>query len=336
MQKYFPLFLAVFFLVFGCGKKSAQQFSGYENGLVARGFVSENATVSTQWAGTGFNPESPAGIEGQSPAVYRDMSNLYGRMSDESTGSAAGANANEPEYIADNVERKIVRRANVRVRVENLETAEISLDDLMEKYGAYATFTIVDENSRRYTIRVPSIAYKDFLAGTAGMGKMLSRTENAEDVTLRYYDLEGRLATDKEVLKTYQSYLGKAKNIEEILSVEKRIAELQSEIDRTGRNLRGLANDVDYSTVELTIFGPAASISYQYPTLPDRIKELFGGFGNFLSVLAVVLIGIVVYGVPIALLLGFFFWLLFGKIGLLKKLWRLAAGKKKAGEDKSA
>jgi hypothetical protein len=323
MQKYFLLFLAVFFLAFGCAKKSASQSRSATLGAVA----------DTSWEGMGYNPEGPGGVEGQTPTLFRDMSNLYGKMSDESTISAAASssNANEPGYMAENIERKIVRRANIGVRVENLETAEISINDLMEKYGAYAAWTSADENSRRYNIRVPSVAYKEFLTGTTGMEKVISRSENAEDVTLRYYDLEGRLATDKEVLKTYQSYLGKAKNIEEILSVERRIAELQSEIDITGRNLRGLANDVDYSIVQLYMF-TSATASTSYPTLLDNVKGLFRGFGEFLSAIAVILIGIVVYGVPIVVLLVFFFWLLFGKIGLLKKLWRLAAGKKKASE----
>ena len=35
---------------------------------------------STEWAGTGFNPEGPAGVEGQTPPSLRDMSNLHGRM----------------------------------------------------------------------------------------------------------------------------------------------------------------------------------------------------------------------------------------------------------------
>jgi len=307
MKKYFLVFLPVFFLVFGCSKKATE----YERGV------------------SYYSSPEPESKQLFSETEY---TTLYGRAFDENTGSAtaaSGGNANAPGYIAENVERKIVRRANIRVRVENLETAEIAINGLMEKYGAYAASTTADENSRRYTIRVPSVVYRDFLAGTSGMGKVIYRSESAEDVTLRYNDLEGRLATSKELLKTFQSYLGKAKNIDEILSVERRIAELQSEIDRAGKDLRGLANDVDYSTVELSIIGPtASSISYRYPTLPDRVKELFGGFGNFLSVLAVILIGIVVYGIPIALLVLFFIWLLFGKMGLLKKLWRLVVNKK--------
>ncbi|MGI5174043.1 flagellar M-ring protein FliF [Treponema sp. OMZ 840] len=43
----------------------------------------ESVTISSQvidrtWRGTGYNPEGPAGPEGQNPPVYSDMSNLYG------------------------------------------------------------------------------------------------------------------------------------------------------------------------------------------------------------------------------------------------------------------
>ena len=36
-------------------------------------------TVTNEWQGTGFNPEGPAGTEGQTPPVYSDMSNVIGR-----------------------------------------------------------------------------------------------------------------------------------------------------------------------------------------------------------------------------------------------------------------
>jgi len=236
--------------------------------------------------------------------------------------------AAEQEISENDLERKIVMTANVRVRVENLNEADSFIKDLMKRYNAYASSTDIDDNSRHYSIRVPSSAYKAAIDEINGIGRLLGRSESAEDVTLRYYDLEGRLATKKELLKTFQSYLGKAKTIEEILSVEKRIAELQYEIEGTGKELRNLANRVDYATIELSVLGPIASSPYRGPTLGERLKELFGSFGNFLSVLVTIIIGIVIFGIPILLLLVFFFWLLFGKIGLLKKLWRKAAGGK--------
>jgi len=234
----------------------------------------------------------------------------------------------EQDMLAENeLERKIVMTAQIRVRVENLDESDSLIKDLMKRYNAYARSTDIEDNSRRYSIRVPSPVYRVAIDEISGMGRILGRSESAEDVTLRYYDLEGRLATKKELLKTFQSYLGKAKTIEEILSVERRIAELQNEIEGTGKELRHLANRVDYATIELSVLGPIALSPYRGPTLGERLKELFGSFGNFLSSIVIILIGIVIFGIPILFLLIFFFWLLFGKIGLLKKLWRKAAGK---------
>jgi len=284
--------LAALVFTFGCSAKSTQLY---------------NTAASLS--------RSPANYEMRAAADY------------EAAYGEAGAVMPE-EALPDNTQRKLAKRASLRIRVENLDAADASIASLMEKHGAYAASTEIDEEVRRYSIRVPSPEYSAFLAGTDGMGRMLSRSEFAEDVTLRYYDLEGRLATQRELLKTYQSYLGKAKNIEEILSVEAKIAELQNELDGTGKELRNLAGRVDYAVIELTILGPVASSPYRGPTLGERIRELFRDFGDFLSVLAVVLVGIVIYGVPVLLLLVLFFWILFGKVGLLKKLLLAAAGKK--------
>jgi hypothetical protein len=298
LLKFAMLLSAAVLLAFGCNAKS--ESAGYGE----------------------FAPEFELAY-----APYRTASNQEVRYRAE--GAESAKDESIPEAApGENAERKIVRQANIRIRVENLDAADISINELMEKYDAYASSTVIDENAYHYTIRVPSSAYKAFLAGMDGMGRVLGRSESAEDVTLRYYDLEGRLATKKELLKTFQSYLGRARNIEEILSVERKIAELQSEIDGTGKELRNLANNVDFSTIELALFGPVASTPYRGPILADRIKELFKSFGGFLSGLTIFLVGIMIYGIPILLLVFFFFWILFGKIGLLKKLWKAAAGKK--------
>jgi hypothetical protein len=199
----------------------------------------------------------------------------------------------------------------------------------MEKYGAYASSKRFFENSRHYTIRVPEVSFDAFFAELAGMGTVLSRTESVEDVTIRFYDLEGRLATKQELLKTFQNYLGKAQNIDEIMTVEKRIAELQQEIEWTGTEFRALSDLVDYATINLELTGPAAAVSG--PGLGDRITDLFGGFGDVAATTMMVLLGAVVYGLPGLLLLAVLFWLLFGRIGLLRKLWVLAAGQKTGG-----
>jgi hypothetical protein len=302
-----PLLVALLF-TFGCSRKGGM--AGYD--MATASYPREQAALAYEnsMAETEYYKAEAVGME-----------RLYGSTGDGSAESQEMANL-------ENAERKLVKRANVRIRSENLGEADKSVAALMDKHGAYAALTEIQETSHYYSIRVPSTEYDAFLAGTDGMGRLLFRSENTEDVTLRYYDLEGRLATKRELLRTYQSYLGRAGNIEEILSVEQRLADLQNEIDWTGKELRNLANRVDYATIDLTILGPVASIQYRGPTLIENIRELFGGFGGFLSTVAVILIGIVIYGIPILLLLALFFWLFFGRIGLMKKLWKLISNKR--------
>ena len=107
---------------------------------------------------------------------------------------------------------------------------------------------------------------------------------------------------------------------------------MQYDIDRIGTQLRNLANMVDYATIDLTLLGPVASVSSQGTTFGERIKVLFSGFGDFLSVLVTVILGIIIYGLPIVLLLFFFYWVRFGRIGLLKKLVKVTGDKKEKEE----
>ena len=226
--------------------------------------------------------------------------------------------------------RKLIKRAELRLRVEDPAVIEKPLADLMRKYDAWTASTGIYENSRNYSIRVPSNSYETMLSELAGLGRILWRTENTEDVTLRYYDLEGRLTTKNELLKTYQNYLGRAGNIDEIMTVERRIAELQQEIDWTGTQLRNLSNLIDYSTIDLEVMGPPNISSFARPTVGEKLRELFSSFGDVASSALVVLMGIVIYGVPAILIITLLFWILFGRIGLVKKLWRLAAGNEDA------
>jgi flagellar M-ring protein FliF len=50
----------------------------YDDSKYVESITLSSETVEKKWTGTGWNPEGPAGVEGQNPPVYSDMSNLYG------------------------------------------------------------------------------------------------------------------------------------------------------------------------------------------------------------------------------------------------------------------
>ncbi len=51
----------------------------YDDSEIVNSLVISEETVNKSFTGTGFNPEGPAGIEGQNPPVYSDMSNVIGK-----------------------------------------------------------------------------------------------------------------------------------------------------------------------------------------------------------------------------------------------------------------
>jgi flagellar M-ring protein FliF len=55
----------------------------YDDSIRQNSVTVSESTSSTAWEGTGFNPEGPPGVGGQTPPSYKDMQNLYGKVSQE-------------------------------------------------------------------------------------------------------------------------------------------------------------------------------------------------------------------------------------------------------------
>jgi flagellar M-ring protein FliF len=55
----------------------------YDDSDYVNSVTRSRSTSSTSWEGPGVNPEGPAGVEGQTAPAFRDMSNLYGKVNQE-------------------------------------------------------------------------------------------------------------------------------------------------------------------------------------------------------------------------------------------------------------
>jgi hypothetical protein len=327
------LFVATLFVLSGCGAKSGG--AAYEAAAAPQAAYDNGAELArADFEGAGFN-QSSAEFSGDA-AFGADGTAAAGGASNPA--APAGSSA---ENSGAAKERKLVKRAELNIEAEpsfvdaegRLSGVNQKVDELLKQYGAYAERTQSEENYISFTIRVPRGNYDALIAGAGVLGKVRSHSETAEDVTLRYYDVEGRLNTKKTLLATFQNYLSQTKNIDDIMKVETRIAELQNEIDWLGTELTQLANLVDYATVELSVFSSRRQTSY---TLGDRVGRIFGGFGDFATSAVVALVGIVVYGVPILLVCLLAFWILFGRIGLLRKAFRLVTRGKEQQKEKQS
>lgn len=230
----------------------------------------------------------------------------------------------------EKIERKLIRNGNLSFQVENFADAEKQIYSWVESYGGYISSSDIYNRSANYTAKIPSKNFDAAMFSIGNLGKLKNKSISSDDVTDEYYDLESRLKT-KEILKSrYETYLSKAKETKEILEIESQLNRTITEIESMKGRLKRLNDQVDYSTIRISIELPYGQNDEQIPqvTIGDKFKEIGSNFVNFMGNLLIIICCVIIFGIPIVLLIALFYWLLFGKIGLLKKLFKKLSGKK--------
>lgn len=160
---------------------------------------------------------------------------------------------------SDLIERKLIKVGRIEFETDDLKLTRKNILQAVEKHKGYVS----SDETNRYAglqrntlvIRVPSNHFDSFLEdATKGVEKFDSKEIEVKDVTEEYLDIEARLKTKKELEARYLDLLKKAKNVTEILAIEKQIGELRSEIESIEGRLKYLQNRVSYSTLTITFY----------------------------------------------------------------------------------
>ncbi|MFC2103888.1 DUF4349 domain-containing protein [Bacteroidota bacterium] len=178
----------------------------------------------------------------------------------------------EPDY---QVNKKIIKDANISLEVENYAKYRIELDSLINSVKGYISIDNLDKNDYsincNMTIRIPSQNFEKFISVLEnGSEKLLYKNISARDVTEEFIDIEARLKTKKEVEKRYIQLLSRAKNIKEILEIEDKLGDIREEIESKEGRLKYLRKRVSFSTIYLQV---TQILDYKYE--PAREKGFF-------------------------------------------------------------
>ena len=277
-------------------------------------------------AGTAYEDSFVVNSRAASKKVYSDMAASEDfEEADQSIETAGQINQ-------EVIERKLIRKGNVSVQVNSLEEGAAAIEDWVRKYKGYISYSYQYSNNYQYTIRIPSEAFEQAMDAFSNIGKVQKRSITAEDVTDRYYDLKTRLETKKLLRDKYNEYLKKAANVTELMEIERNLNDVISEIESMEGSLKLLTNQIDYSTITVNISVSQPVYSPSYSIKKIDFKRVGYNIINFIIQLFSVVIYIIVYGIPVLALLFLFYWLCFGKIGLLRKLFKRLS--KKSTKDK--
>lgn len=223
-----------------------------------------------------------------------------------------------------NTERKLIKNGNISLEVQDLSTGEQSIEEWAKGYNGYIENSSSNENNAWFTVKVPAKSFEEAMQTVGDLGIVKSRGISSQDVSEQYYDLETRLSTKKVMRDNLKRYLAQATNLTDILKIERELNNVLSEIESMEGRMRRLSNQIDYATISVNLSLPGGKTSpvIHKPTFGENLTEFFAQTGAFFAACLKILAYAIVCGIPVIAFLALLFWLLFGKIGLVKKLFK--------------
>lgn len=198
-------------------------------------------------------------------------------------------------------DRKLIKTVDMRVETKSFDQTMIAVKEKVEELGGYiesmetyngsSYSTYRSTRNSNMTIRIPKQHLETFLETVSDISNVVRRSENVEDVTLTYVDLESH----KKVLLTEQetliNLLKKAEAIEDIITIESRLSDVRYQIESMESQLRTFDNKVDYSTIYLDI----EEVRELTPVKEETVWEQISG--GFLKSLRDIKDGLVNFGI---------------------------------------
>ena len=179
------------------------------------------------------------------PAAAAPEAMMEKAVADGAPGSAGGT-----LQLAD---RKIISTGNITVEVEDVESAVTAVEAIVEGMGGYVeqlSRSGGDEFSRAsLTLRVPQGQFGSTYDRLRGLGEVLNEHQGSEDVSEQFIDLEARLNSAKREEQSFLNLLGRASTVSDVLTIERELARVRSDIERYQGQLDFLSRRVDLSTI---------------------------------------------------------------------------------------
>lgn len=161
--------------------------------------------------------------------------------------------------VSTDIAQKLTRSADITFQTNDLEASKTYVEERVAAFDGLidneSTSDYSDRKNCHITARVPAERLDTFMAAIeSGAMRIESKNVSQEDVTTNYIDLTTRLENKRELEKRYKTLLVKATSVNDMLSLEREMNQLRSEIESTERQLRYLDRQITYSRCDIDFF----------------------------------------------------------------------------------
>jgi hypothetical protein len=153
----------------------------------------------------------------------------------------------------------IVRTAALSLTVQDFEKARTYLDEILARHRGYLGGLQISSPSDQGRVlngvlRIPVGQMDSALIALKRLGRVDTESQNGEEVTAQYVDLQARLAnarnTEQRLTEVLQQRTGK---LSDVLAVETEIARVRGEIESMEAERKSMATQVAFATLNLTL-----------------------------------------------------------------------------------
>jgi hypothetical protein len=198
-------------------------------------------------------------------------------------------------------DKKIVKTAALEGEVKDFQSFSLQLHDRIQKFGGYISQEEQSQSDYKIensvVLKVPVYQFDNLLNELAkSVNKVDGKSITSEDVTTQVVDGRSRLEAKKQVRLRYLELLKQAKNMEEILDVQKEINDIQEQIEMVSGRVDLLNHASAMSTINFKFYqvlDAAAGVKDQKdPTFFAKVKTAFANGWYWISEVFVGLISI--------------------------------------------
>jgi hypothetical protein len=244
----------------------------------------------------GFPAQSSDKISSQNGALTPDtggQSLELSRMEYSGNTVAEQASPSQSDSGTSGIETKIIQTAYLTLEVHDVPGGVETLKDLATKKGGYISSTSIQNNynnriSGSVVIRVPATEFETTLTDAKAIGTVRTASTQGRDVTEEYVDLQAQKTSYQNQLAQYNEIMKKAVNVEDIIAIQQQIDRVQTELNRLEGRLKYLDNQVDFSTITITLQEPEPVGGQSGHNFVSTINEGISGFFGMIDVIIII------------------------------------------------
>lgn len=189
-------------------------------------------------------------------------------------GNSGATNSNTANI--EQTGQKLVYTASLGIETKDYDSSIESVRHAVSEMNGYIentdAYSYNGTNRNIYfKIRVPVESYNDFLNTVCEIGSVRRKSENVEDITRSYLDVEARLSSLEAKMGRLKELQKEAENLDQLLAIENQISDTQYQIESYTSQLNHMKNRVSYCTVELDL--EEVAVYTEKPSFANEIIE---------------------------------------------------------------